>query len=175
MSKLQKMLIGAAGASALALSISPAMARDYARDNDDHRYERNDGHDRYERNGRYNRHDRYNRYNRYDRRGRYYRHNRYDRRRYNHQGANYRGGYNGLGSNHVVKDCISAVKRHLRRSGRVDVTGISNVRRARYGNLRVSGRLVLQTRYGDDYGRFTCKTDGYGRPSLSFRGLWDGR
>ncbi len=167
MSKLQKMLIGAAGASALALSISPAMARDYARDNDGHRYERNDRQDRSERNGRYNRQDRYDRH---DRRGRYNRGNRYNRRH-----ARHRDNYRGIDSDRAVNKCTRAVKRHLRRAGRVDVTNIGGVRPARYGNVRVSGRLVLQTRYGDDYGRFTCKTDGYGRPSLSFRGLWDGR
>ena len=146
MSKLQKMLIAAAGASALAVSASPAMARDYDRG------------DRYERGDRYDRGDRYNRGNRYG-----------DYR------SNYRGYNTRISSNRAVNKCVRAVKRHLRRSGRAQVTNIIDVRPGRYGNVRVDGRLVLQTRYNDDRGRFTCKTDGYGRPSLSFRGLWNGR
>ena len=155
MSKLQKMLIGAAGASALALSISPAMARDY-------------NGSRYEHNDRYHQNDRNDRWNRgeYD--------DRYAGRRNNYR-DDYRTNYRRFDEDRVINQCIRAVNRHLGHVGRVDVTRIGDVRPSAYGNVTVTGRLVLETRRNDDRGRFTCTTNGYGNPSLSFRGLWNGR
>ncbi len=157
MSKLQKILIGAAGASALMLSASPAMAK------------RGYDNDRYERQGQYERGDRYDRSDRYERGDRYDRANRHDNRNSRYSDNRYQ-----LNRRRAVRKCKRAIRRHLGHAGRVEFRNIGDVRAARFGT-EVVGRLVLQTNRANDRGRFRCTVNGYGRPSLSFRGLWNGR
>ena len=180
MTKMKKALIGTAAAAAMAVSATPAVAND--------RYD-NDGisageviagalviggiaaiaaaatsknDDRYDRRGR----DRYDRDDRYDRNNR-------GNDRYNYDRAGYSNNYR-INSRTAVDQCVRAVERHLRRAGRANVTQIRDVDRTRYG-YRVKGNVVLETRYNDDRGRFTCTASGRGNPSLQFSGLFRGR
>ncbi|WP_164117084.1 hypothetical protein [Sphingorhabdus sp. Alg239-R122] len=192
MNKLNKALIGTAAAAAMAVSATPAVAKH--RDNDKidagdviagaliiggiaaiasaaskkDRYGYNDRDYRYNDNRRYKRGD-YYRGDRY--RGDRYRSDRY-RGDYRYDRAGYRYNYD-ISPRRAVEKCVRAVERHLRRH-RADVTQIRDVDRTRYG-YRVKGNVVLQTGYNDDRGRFTCVANGQGRPSLRFRGLWNGR
>lgn len=174
MTKMKKALIGTAAAAAMAVSATPAVAKD--------RYD-NDGISAGEAiagalviggiaaiaaAATSKKDDRYDRYDRYDSRNRdrYDRYDRYDRRTHYNTRISQRG---------AIDECSRAIQRHLRRAGRADITDIRRVRPGRYGGYEVSGRLVLRTRYNDDHGRFTCTANGRGNPALSFRGMWDGR
>ena len=117
--------------------------------------------------------DRDDRYDRYDRRYR----DRYDRRyRDRYYGDRHRGNY--YDGRRLVERCVRAAERQARRFGGyryADVTQIRDVDRTRYG-LRVKGRIQVDgsRNYrgrGYDTGRFTCYTDGRGRPQVEFRGL----
>ncbi len=187
MKKLKQALVGTAAAAAMAVSATPAVAKDRYDDGIDagdviagaliiggiaaiasaaskkDRYGYNDRDYRYDNNRRYKRGDYY--------RGDRYRGDRY-RDDYRYDRAGYRYDYD-ISPRRAVKKCIRAVERHLRRH-RADVTQIRDVDRTRYG-YRVKGNVVLQTGYNDDRGRFTCVANGQGRPSLRFKGLWNDR
>lgn len=158
MTKFTNALIGTATAAALAVSATPAAARDRdgvstgdviagaliiggiaaiasaASDND--RYD-----------------------DRYDRRTDGYA---YDRAGYDHRGG-YGGGYR-MGPRQAVEQCVRATERRLGRGG--DVTDVRNIDRTRYG-YRVTGRVEVgqyggrgwRDQYGDR-GRFTCIIEG---------------
>lgn len=174
MNKLSKAAIGAATAGAMALTATPAMARD--------RHDRDgisageiiagavvigglaailsSGNDRY---------DRYDR--RYD--NRY--HGRYDNPRY---GYGYAYGRYG-NSRSAVNQCVNAVERGSRRYGRTDVTEVTKIDRKRDG-YRVKGRVVVTDGYRGrwgrgggyyDRGKFSCDVR-YGRVvDIDFSGL----
>ncbi len=169
MTKMKKALIGSAAAAAMAVSANPAVAKDRYDDDGISAGEviagalviggiaaiaaaASDKDDRYDRRYR----DRYDRGDRYN---------------YNRAGYN---AANRINPRRAVNQCVRAVENHLRRAGRANVTQIRDVDRTRYG-YRVKGRVALQGRYKDDRGRFTCTNDGRGRPSLKFRGLFNGR
>ncbi len=161
---LTKAALGAAAAGAMALSATPAMARDHWDDDDGIGAGEiiagaviigglaailSSGDD-----------DRYDRYDRYDNRryGRHY-------RRYG-------------GSRQAVNRCVRAVERRGGRYGRINVTHITDIDRERRG-YEVKGRVVEYDRYrsrwdrGDRYdrGRFKCDVR-YGRiRDIDIRGL----
>lgn len=171
-SNLTKAAIGAATAGAMALSATPAAARD-----------------RHDRDGisageiiagavvlgglaaiLSSDNDRYDRYNRYDDRYR----GRYDDPRYGY-GYDYRRYGN---SRSAVSQCVNAVERSSRRYGRTDVTQVTDIDRKRDG-YRVKGRVVVNDgwrgRWGRggsyDKGKFTCDIR-YGRiQDIRFSGL----
>lgn len=117
--------------------------------------------------------DRGYRDNRYDSRNDSRYDNRYDNR------ADYRGnhGYDG-GGRQAVERCINAAERQAQRFGGwryANVTEIRDIDRTRGGFL-VQGRIEVQGSrgYGNrnfDRGRFTCYTDGRGRPQIDFDNL----
>lgn len=171
---LTKAAIGAATAGALALSATPAMARDRHDDDGIGAGEiiagavvlgglaailSSSSRDRY---------DRYDRYGRYDDRYR----DRYDRGRYGYDYRRYGG------SRAAVSQCVNAVERSSRRYGRTDVTQITEVDRKRDG-YRVKGRVVVRDGYHGrwgrggyyDRGKFKCDVR-YGRiRDIDFSGL----
>lgn len=170
---LTKAAIGAATAGAMALSATPAAARD--------RHDRDgisageiiagavvlgglaailsSGNDRY---------DRYD--DRYDNRYR----GRYDDPRYGY-GYDYRRYGN---SRSAVSRCVRAVEQGSRRYGRTDVTQVTSIDRKRNG-YKVKGRVVVRDGYGGrwgrggyyDRGKFSCDVR-YGRvQDIRFSGL----
>lgn len=165
---LPKAAIGLAAAGAMALTASPAAARDRYHHRDD------DGISAGEiiagavvigglaallssKRDRYDYDDRYR--DRYD--GRYG----YDQRRYG-------------GSRAAVNRCVRAVERNSRRYGRTDVTQITDVDRKK-GGYRVKGRVVVRDGYNGrwgrngyyDRGKFKCDVR-YGRvQDIDFSGL----
>ncbi len=174
MTKLKQALIGTAAAAAMAVSATPATAKDRYNDDKIDAGEVIAGaliiggiaaianaaskKDRYRdyRDYRYNRGDRYYRGDRY-------------RGDYNYDRAGYRNDYRRVGPRRAVNKCIRAVERRLGKR-RADVTRIRDIDRTRYG-YRVKGNVILQTRYDTDRGKFTCRTDGRGRPEIRFKGL----
>lgn len=103
-----------------------------------------------------------------------YRSNRHNTRvsydRHNNRGFN-----NGR---NAVERCVNAAERQARRFGGykyADVTQIRDVDRTRSG-FRVKGRIQVEgsrgyNRSNFDRGRFTCYTDGRGRPQIDFSGV----
>ncbi|WP_033074140.1 hypothetical protein [Sphingopyxis sp. MWB1] len=164
-----KTAIGAAVAGAMALSASPASARDRYHDRDGDGISAGEiiagavvigglaallssGRDRYDYDDRYG--------DRYDRDG-----YGYDQRRYG-------------GSRAAVDRCVRAVERNSRRYGRTDVTQITDVDR-RKGGYRVKGNVVVRDGYNGrwgrggyyDRGKFKCDVR-YGRvQDIDFSGL----
>ena len=164
MTQFNTALTAAAAAAAMAVSATPAAARDYHGDNRDR-----DGisageiiagvlviggiaaiassagkRDRYDHDrGGYDRSD----YRDYDRRG-----------------------YARLDPRQAVNQCIRAAERQATRRGRANVTQIRDVDRTRYG-YRVRGSIAVGNRSYRDNGRFTCITDGRGRPDIRFKGI----
>ncbi len=109
-----------------------------------------------------------------------------DRRDRNYNNRNYRDtNYNARGNRgfngnpqRAIERCINAAERQAQRFGGyryADVTQIRDVDRTR-GGFRVQGRLQVEGSRnfrGRDFdnGRFTCYTDGRGRPQVEFRGI----
>jgi len=172
---LTKAALGAATAGAMAMSATPATARDH-RDHDGISAGEiiagavvlgglaailSSGNDRY---------DRYDRYGRYDDRYR----GRYDDPRYGY-GYDYRRYGN---SRSAVSQCVNAVERGSRRYGRTDVTEVTSIDRKRNG-YKVKGRVVVRDGYSGrwgrggyyDRGKFSCDVR-YGRvQDIRFSGL----
>jgi len=113
---------------------------------------------------------------------------RYDRAGYR---GDYRNGYrnrsrnnfrSGLHPRKAVNRCIRVAERRAGRAfGAADVTQIRDVDRTRYG-YRVKGRIVVQNGYRGrgyrnsfDRGRFTCFVGGGRGADVTFRGLGNGR
>ena len=174
MNKLNKALVGTAAAAAMAVSATPAMARD-GRDNGISAGEviagavvlgglaaiLTSG-----------KNDRYNGYDdRYDYRGQRYDNN---------------ARYSRLNSRTAVDRCVRAAERQASRNyGTANVTQIRDVDRTRYG-YRVKGKIAVQEtayrgnrgrnyRANYDTGKFTCYLDGRGRPQVDFNNLNGGR
>ena len=169
---LTRAAIGAATAGALAMSATPAMARDHYDDDGIGAGEiiagaivlgglaailSSDN-------------DRYDRYDRYDYRYR----DRYGDPRYGY-GYDYRRYGN---SRRAVRQCVNAVEYGSRRYGRTDVTEVTSIDRKRDG-YKVKGRVVVRDGYGGrwgrggyyDRGKFTCDVR-YGRvQDIRFSGL----
>ncbi|MEL7446600.1 MAG: hypothetical protein AAGK02_12440 [Pseudomonadota bacterium] len=114
-------------------------------------------------------------------RDRHYRHDTRYRDRGDYRGYNNRGYYKNSrrgGSRVAVEKCVNAAERQARRFGGfryADVTQIRDVDRTRNG-YRVKGRIVVDGARGYgrnsyDRGRFTCWTDGYGRPQVDFKNV----
>lgn len=152
MNTLKTAMIGTAAATAMAVSATPAMARDndrggisageviagavvigaiaaIASSGKKDRYSYNDG----------------------------YRNNR------NYRQNNYRTGKR-ISSRQAVNRCVRATERKASYYGRANVTQVRDVERTRYG-YKVKGRVVVQDGYrgyrrGQDRGKFTCYVDG---------------
>lgn len=125
---------------------------------------------------------------------RHYRDRRYRDRHYRDRGYNrgYRDNYRYnrgfINGRDAVERCVRAAERQARRFGGfryADVTQIRDVDRTR-GGFKVKGRIVVEGArgYGNRYdnrrysrpdrGKFTCYTNGRGRPQIDFdniRGL----
>tara|TARA_R110000824_G_scaffold127250_1_gene287265 strand:+ start:3539 stop:4069 length:531 start_codon:yes stop_codon:yes gene_type:complete len=171
MNKLNKALVGTAAAAAMAVSATPAMAKDgrnggpsageviagvaiigaiaaiASSSNKDRRYSDNDY-----------RGDRYN-------------DGRYAETRY---GNNYRQ----IDQRQAVNRCVRAAESEATRRGRANVTDIRDVDRTRYG-YRVKGKILVEqgrsgryrnSRYADE-GKFTCYIEGNRVSDVQFSGL----
>ena len=155
MNTLKKAMIGTAAATAMAVSATPAMAKDYDRGGISTgeviagavvigaiaAIASSGKKDRYAYNDSY-RGDRYNR---------------------DYQYNNYRKGKR-INSRRAVDKCVRATERKASHYGRADVTQIRDVERTRYG-YKVKGRVVVQNGYRDrrggyDRGKFTCYVEG---------------
>lgn len=173
MKTLKTAMIGTAAATAMAVSATPAMAKDYDRggisageviagavvigaiaaiasSGKKDRYAYNNGY----------------------RNDRNYRHNDY---RYNN---NRRYGKR-ISSRRAVNKCVRATERKASYYGRADVTQIRDVERTRYG-YKVKGRVVVQDGYrgyrrGYDRGKFTCYVDGRRVSDVRLRNLGNRR
>jgi hypothetical protein len=112
-----------------------------------------------------------------------------DNYRYNRAGfrGDYRGDFrrnnrNFINPRKAVNRCIRAAERRAGRTfGAADVTQIRDVDRTRFG-YRVKGRIVVQNGYNGrgfrnsfDRGRFTCFVGGGRGADIRFRGLGNGR
>jgi len=190
MNKLNKALVGTAAAAAMAVSATPAMARDghdggpsvgeviagvaiigaiaaiASSGNKDQRYRDNDyrgdryGNDRYG-NDRYG-NDRYGN----DRYG----NDRYAESRFGHH-------YRQIGQRQAVNRCVRAAESGAAHHGRANVTDIRDVDRTRYG-YRVKGQILVEQgrdRYRRsaraDRGNFTCDIEGNRVSDVRFSGL----
>ncbi len=109
----------------------------------------------------------------------------YDRGyRDNYRHGNYRKGR--FGPRKAVDRCVRAAERRATRNyGWADVTQIRDVDRTRYG-YRVKGRIVVKDNYRGRYqrngyrqdydrGKLTCFVERDNRPQVSFRNLNSGR
>ncbi|MEP3226084.1 MAG: hypothetical protein ABJO01_08920 [Parasphingorhabdus sp.] len=157
MNTLKTAMIGTAAATAMAVSATPAMAKNYDRDGISAgeviagaavigaiaAIASSGKKDRYAYSNGY-RNDRSYRDN----------DNRYNNRRYGKR----------INSRRAVKKCVRATERKASYYGRADVTQIRDVERTRYG-YKIKGRLVVNDGYrgyrgGYDRGKFTCYVDG---------------
>lgn len=185
MNKLNKALVGTAAAAAMAVSATPAMARD-GRDNGgpsageiiagvaivgaiaaiassgnrDRDYRDNDY-----------RGDRYGN----DRYG----NDRYGNDRYSE--SRFGNGYRQIGQRQAVNRCVRAAESGASRYGRANVTDIRDIDRTRYG-YRVKGRILVEQgrdRYRrgghSDNGNFTCYIEGNRVSDVQYSGLNYGR
>ncbi len=175
MNKLNKALVGTAAAAAMAVSATPAMARDghkggpsageviagvaiigaiaaiASSGNNDRRYR--------DLNSRYD-----------DNRGDRYDNDRYAESRFGNR-------YRQIGQRQAVNRCVRAAEREATRHGRASVTDIRDIDRTRYG-YRVKGRILVeqgrgryqQGRYADQ-GKFTCYIQGNRVSDVRFTGL----
>lgn len=105
----------------------------------------------------------------------------------NYRDQRYRYGGKRGGARNAVDRCIRVAERRATRNfGWADVTQIRDVDRTRYG-WRVKGRIIVQDNnyrgryhrsgYRQDYdrGKFTCYIEPGNRPEISFRNLNQGR
>jgi len=170
MNKLNKALVGTAAAAAMAVSATPAMARD-GRDNGgpsageiiagvaivgaiaaiassgsrDRGYRDND-----------------------------YRGDRYGNDRYSE--SRFGNGYRQLGQRQAVNRCVRAAERAASNYGRANVTDIRDIDRTRYG-YRIRGRILVEQgrdhyrRGGSDRGNFTCFIEGNRVSDVRYSGL----
>lgn len=162
MNTLKTAMIGTAAATAMAVSATPAMAKDYDRggisageviagavvigglaailsSGKKDRYSQSYYGDDY-RDGRY--------------RDRDYRDGRYGHNRYGKR----------IKPRRAVNKCVRAAERKAGQYGRADVTQIRDVKRTRYG-YKVKGRIVVKDGYRGyrrsyDRGKFTCYVEG---------------
>ena len=171
MNKLNKALVGTAAAAAMAVSVSPAMAKD-GRKNGPSAGEviagvaivgaiaaiaSSGNKDRGYRDSHY-RGDRY-----YDR---HYSDSRYGNR------------YRHINQRQAVNRCVRAAENRATRRGRATVTDIRDVDRTRYG-YRVKGKILVERGRGGrhyrsgyaDKGKFTCYIEGNRVSDVQFRGL----
>lgn len=171
MNKLNKALVGTAAAAAMAVSATPAMAKDG----------RNNGPSAGEviagvaiigaiaaiaSSGSKDRGYRDN----------YYRGDRYGDRRYSD--SRYRNDRGHINQRQAVNRCVRAAENQATRRGRAHVTDIRDIDRTRYG-YRVKGRILVEqghsgryrnSRYSDK-GKFTCYIDGNRVSDVQFSGL----
>ncbi|WP_417621209.1 hypothetical protein [Parasphingorhabdus sp.] len=174
MNKLNKALVGTAAAAAMAVSATPAMAKD-GRHNGPSAGEviagvaivgaiaaiaSSSNKDRSYRNTSY-RGDRYN--------------DRYNHGRYND--TRYSNGYRQIGQRQAVNQCVRAAEYQATRRGRASVTDIRDVDRTRYG-YRVKGKILVEQGRGryqrnrySDQGKFTCYVEGNRVSDVRFSGL----
>lgn len=175
MNKLNKALVGTAAAAAMAVSATPAMARD-GRDNGgpsageiiagvaiigaiaaiassgnkDRGYRDNDY------------------------RGDRYGNDRYGNDRYSE--SRFGNGYRQIGQRQAVNRCVRAAERGATAYGRANVTDIRDIDRTRYG-YRIKGRILVQQgrdhyrRGGSDKGNFTCYIEGNRVSDVRYSGL----
>ncbi|MGB5722956.1 MAG: hypothetical protein WBM39_00970 [Parasphingorhabdus sp.] len=161
MNKLNKALVGTAAAAAMAVSASPAMAKD-GRNNGPSAGEviagvaiigaiaaiASSGNDRGDR---------------------------YDDRRYSDN--RYRNNYRHINQRQAVNRCVRAAESQATRRGRASVTDIRDIDRTRYG-YRVKGRILVEQGRGryqrnrySDQGKFTCYIEGNRVSDVQFSGL----
>lgn len=174
MTTLNKALVGAAAATAMAVSATPAMARDHdkkgisageviagvavigaiaaiASSGKKDRY-----HDRRYNNGRYN--------------NGHYNDGRYKNGRYHN--------YRQIGQRKAVNRCVRAAENRASRYGQATVTDIRDVDRTRYG-YKIKGRILVENGYRGRYnrarhtdkGKFTCYIDGNRVSDVRYKGL----
>ena len=179
MNKLNKALVGTAAAAAMAVSATPAMAKD-GRNNGPSAGEviagvaiigaiaaiaSSGNKDRGYRDTRYD-----------DRNYGNYRGDRYDNGRYTE--SRYGNNYRQIGQRQAVNRCVRAAESEATRRGRAAVTDIRDIDRTRYG-YRVKGRILVEqgrggrhhrARYADK-GKFTCYIEGNRVSDVQFSGL----
>lgn len=181
MNKLNKALVGTAAAAAMAVSATPATAKDG----------RNNGPSAGEviagvaiigaiaaiaSSGNKDRSYRDTRYDDRNYGNRNYRGDRYDNGRYTE--SRYGNNYRQIGQRQAVNRCVRAAESEATRHGRASVTDIRDIDRTRYG-YRVKGKiLVEQGRRGRhhrssyaDQGKFTCYIEGNRVSDVQFSGL----
>jgi len=170
MNKLNKALVGTAAAAAMAVSATPAMARDGHRGgpsageviagvaiigaiaaiassgNKDRRYRDDD-----------------------------YRGDRYGNDRYSD--SRFGDRYRQIGQRQAVNRCVRAAERGATNYGRANVTDIRDIDRTRYG-YRVKGRILVDQGRGryqrsgySDKGNFTCYIEGNRVSDVRYSGL----
>jgi len=170
MNKLNKALVGTAAAAAMAVSATPAMARDGHRGgpsageviagvaiicaiaaiassgNKDRRYRDDD-----------------------------YRGDRYGNDRY--ADSRFGNRYRQIGQRQAVNRCVRAAERGATNYGRANVTDIRDIDRTRYG-YRVKGRILVDQGRGryqrsgySDKGNFTCYIEGNRVSDVRYSGL----
>ena len=171
MNKLNKALVGTAAAAAMAVSATPAMAKD----------SRNGGPSAGEviagvaiigaiaaiassssKNRGYSDAN--------------YRGDRYDDGRYTE--SRYGNNYRQIGQRQAVNRCVRAAESEATRRGRASVTDIRDVDRTRYG-YRVKGKILVEQGRGGrhyrsnyaDQGKFTCYIEGNRVSDVQFSGL----
>ncbi|MEO0439429.1 MAG: hypothetical protein AAF067_01005 [Pseudomonadota bacterium] len=96
---------------------------------------------------------------------------RYDRGYYGDR--RYNNGYRKIGKRKAINRCIRAAENRATRHGRATVTRVGDVDRTRYG-YKVKGRILVEKgRYGRyvDKGRFTCRIDGRRVTNVRYKGL----
>jgi hypothetical protein len=170
MNKLNKALVGTAAAAAMAVSATPAMARDGHRGgpsageviagvaiigaiaaiassgNKDRRYRDDD-----------------------------YRGDRYGNDRY--ADSRFGNRYRQIGQRQAMNRCVRAAERGATNYGRANVTDIRDIDRTRYG-YRVKGRILVDQGRGryqrsgySDKGNFTCYIEGNRVSDVRYSGL----
>lgn len=170
MNKLNKALVGTAAAAAMAVSATPAMARDGHRGgpsageviagvaiigaiaaiassgNKDRRYRDDD-----------------------------YRGDRYGNDRY--ADSRFGNRYRQIGQRQAVNRCVRAAERGATNYGRANVSDIRDIDRTRYG-YRVKGRILVDQGRGryqrsgySDKGNFTCYIEGNRVSDVRYSGL----
>jgi len=175
MNKLNKALVGTAAAAAMAVSATPAMAKDG----------RNGGPSAGEviagvaiigaiaaiaSSSNKNRDYRDNDYRDSNYRGDHYENDRYSESRFGN-------GYRQIGQRQAVNRCVRAAERGATNYGRANVTDIRDVDRTRYG-YRVKGKILVEQSRGRyqrsgyaDKGNFTCYIEGNRVSDVQYSGL----
>jgi hypothetical protein len=185
MNKLNKALVGTAAAAAMAVSATPAMAKDgrhggpsageviagvaiigaiaaiASSGNNDRRY----------RDTNYRDDD----YRDSNSRESHYRGDRYDNERYTE--SRFGNGYRQIGQRQAVNRCVRAAENGASNYGRANVTDIRDVDRTRYG-YRVKGKILVEQGRGrhqrnrySDTGKFTCYIEGNRVSDVQYSGL----
>ncbi|AMO71191.1 hypothetical protein [Sphingorhabdus sp. M41] len=175
MNKLNKALVGTAAAAAMAVSATPAMAKDG----------RNGGPSAGEviagvaiigaiaaiaSSGNKDRGYRDNDYRNNNYRGDRYQNDRYSESRFGN-------GYRQIGERQAVNRCVRAAESGATSRGRASVTDIRDIDRTRYG-YRVKGQIEVEQGRGryqrnsySDRGKFTCYIEGNRVSDVQFSGL----